>query len=103
MIGIAHPTRLRVPVSAQASRYVARRVALALFTIWLVTIAVFVITNILPGNPALVRLGPFASPAALKAEEQRMGLDQPLQERYWHFVSGAVQSRNNIFPGLIGA
>jgi peptide/nickel transport system permease protein len=68
-----------------------RRVALALLTLWLVTIAVFVITNILPGNPALVRLGPFASPAALKAEEQRMGLDRPIQDRYWTFVSGAVQ------------
>jgi peptide/nickel transport system permease protein len=52
---------------------------------------VFVITNVLPGNPAVVRLGPFASPAALKAEEHRMGLDRPLSTRYWHFLSGAVQ------------
>lgn len=64
---------------------------LAVVTLWLVTIVVFVITNILPGNPALVRLGAFASPAALKAEEVQMGLDRPLSTRYWHFVSHAVQ------------
>lgn len=82
---------VRTPVSANLGRYVLRRLALAVLTVWLVTITVFVITNILPGNPALVRLGPFASPEALKAEEQRMGLDKPLQQRYWNFVSGAVQ------------
>lgn len=81
----------RVPISANMARYVARRVALAVLTLWLVTIVVFVITNILPGNPALVRLGPFASPEAVHAEEIRLGLDKPLQERYWSFVSGAVQ------------
>jgi peptide/nickel transport system permease protein len=90
MIGIALPQRLRIHVSAQMSRYVARRIALALLTLWLVTIAVFVITNILPGNPALVRLGPFATKEALHAEEVRMGLDKPLSDRYWTFLSGAV-------------
>ncbi len=82
---------LRAPVSAHMARYLLRRLALAVLTVWLVTVAVFVITNILPGNPALVRLGPFASPEALEAEEQRMGLDRPLQQRYWDFLSGAVQ------------
>jgi peptide/nickel transport system permease protein len=90
MTSIALPQRLRRSVSAHMTRYLGRRVALALLTLWLVTIAVFVITNVLPGNPALVRLGPFASDEALQAEEARMGLDKPLQQRYWDFLSGAV-------------
>jgi peptide/nickel transport system permease protein len=73
------------------ARYVLRRVGLGVLTLWLVTVAVFAITNILPGNPAVVRLGSYATPSALKAEEARMGLDRPLPERYWSFVSGAVQ------------
>ena len=76
---------------SRLARYVLRRLALGLLTLVLVTIVVFAITNILPGNPAEVRLGPLASPAALAAEEGRMGLDKPLLERYWTFVSGAVQ------------
>jgi peptide/nickel transport system permease protein len=84
----------RIPrprIRSRLARYVLRRLALALLTLLLVTIAVFAITNILPGNPAEVRLGPLASPEALAAEEQRMGLDRPLPERYWTFVTGAVQ------------
>jgi peptide/nickel transport system permease protein len=82
----------RLPrIHSRFARYVLRRIALALLTLLLVTVAVFAITNILPGNPAEVRLGPLASPEALAAEEERMGLDQPLLERYWTFVSGAVQ------------
>ena len=76
---------------SRLARYVLRRLALGLLTLVLVTIVVFAITNILPGNPAEVRLGPLASPEALAAEEERMGLDKPLPERYWTFVSGAVQ------------
>lgn len=72
-------------------RYIVRRIALATLTIWLVSVAVFAITNILPGNPALVRLGQFATPEALRAEEIRMGLDRPLIERYLSFVGGALQ------------
>jgi peptide/nickel transport system permease protein len=82
----------RLPrVRSRFARYVVRRIALALLTLLLVTVAVFAITNILPGNPAQVRLGPLASPEALAAEEHRMGLDRPMLERYWTFVSGAVQ------------
>jgi peptide/nickel transport system permease protein len=85
-------SRIPTPrIESRLARYVLRRLGLALLTLLLVTIAVFAITNVLPGNPAKVRLGPLATPAALAAEEQRMGLDQPMPERYWGFVSGAVQ------------
>src|SRR4051812_17930385 len=84
-------SRIPVPrVRSGLARYVLRRLALGVLTLFLVTIAVFAITNILPGNPAEVRLGPLASPKALAAEEHRMGLDRPLLDRYWTFVSGAV-------------
>jgi ABC-type dipeptide/oligopeptide/nickel transport system permease component len=83
--------RVRLPrVGGRLSRYILRRLALAALTLFLVTIVVFSITNVLPGNPALVRLGGLASPEAVRAEEKRMGLDRPLPERYWDFVSGAV-------------
>jgi peptide/nickel transport system permease protein len=82
--------RLSLP-GGRLTRYVLRRLGLAVLTLWLVTLLVFFITNILPGNPALVRLGSLASPEAVQAEEQRLGLDRPLPERYWSFVSGAVQ------------
>jgi peptide/nickel transport system permease protein len=85
-------SRIPLPrVRSRLARYVLRRLGLGLLTLWLVTIVVFAITNILPGNPAEVRLGPMASGQALKAEEHREGLDKPMPVRYWNFVSGAVR------------
>jgi peptide/nickel transport system permease protein len=82
--------RVRRLLAGSLSRFVLRRLALALLTLWLVTVTVFVITNVLPGNPAVVRLGPFASKEALRQEQQRMGLDRPLPVRYWDFLGGAL-------------
>jgi peptide/nickel transport system permease protein len=91
MAATATTQRMRLPrTGGHLTRYVLRRLALAAVTLWLVTVVVFFITNILPGNPALVRLGGLASPEAVEAEEKRMGLDRPMLERYWDFVSGAV-------------
>jgi peptide/nickel transport system permease protein len=90
MAAAAVKPRSMSPGRSRLARYVLRRLGLGLLTLWLVTLAVFAITNILPGNPAQVRLGPLATPRALAAEEHRMGLDKPLPERYWTFVSGAV-------------
>lgn len=88
---ITYLQRLRARASAGFARYVLRRLALAALTVWLVTVVVFAITNILPGNPALVRLGAFATPEAIAAEEERLGLDRPLVQRYLDFAGGAVQ------------
>jgi peptide/nickel transport system permease protein len=88
---LARAERARRLLSGNLSRFVLRRLALALLTLWLVTVTVFVITNILPGNPAVVRLGAFASKEALQQEEHRMGLDRPLAVRYLDFLGGALR------------
>ncbi len=67
-------------------RYTLRRLLLALVTLCGVIIVVFVITRILPGNPAAVRLGPYAQPELLAALEKEMGLDQPLPVQFVNYV-----------------
>ncbi len=91
MTEVADTPEERPRAQRTLARYVLRRLALGALTLWLVTIAVFAITNVLPGNPAEVRLGPLATEEALAAEERRMGLDRPLPERYLTFVTGALQ------------
>jgi len=68
-------------------RYVARRLFLALITLFGVVVAVFIITRILPGNPAAVRLGPYAKPDLLAALEQEMGLDKPLPVQFYNYMA----------------
>jgi len=47
-----------------------------------------VLTYILPGNPALVKAGPLATPQHIAEMERRMGLDQPMAVQYWRYVRG---------------
>ncbi len=71
--------------------YAAKRVLLAIPTLIGVTLITFGLTYLLPGNPALVKAGPLATPEHIKEMEQRMGLDQPVWVQYWRYVSGVVR------------
>jgi peptide/nickel transport system permease protein len=51
-----------------------------------VVVAVFVMTRILPGDPAAVMAGGHATPAVLQALRKQMGLDQPLPVQLWTYV-----------------
>ncbi|UPV75192.1 ABC transporter permease [Halorussus limi] len=71
--------------------YVARRVAFMAVTLFLVTLIAFGVTNILPGNVALLILGPNASPESIQALKAQMGLNQPLYLQYVDWVLGLLQ------------
>jgi glutathione transport system permease protein len=70
--------------------FLIRRTALALVTGFSVLTLVFLIVRVLPGDPAQVVLGEFASEAALQALRHRLGLDQALWVQYAHFIAGAL-------------
>lgn len=63
---------------------------LAIVTGLVVLTLVFVIVRILPGDPAQVILGDFASEAALIALRTKLGLDEPLLVQYVQFMKGAM-------------
>ena len=58
--------------------YVAKRLGLAVITLLGVIVAVFIMTRILPGDPAVVMAGNNATPAVLQSLRKEMGLDRPL-------------------------
>lgn len=60
-------------------------------TLLLVTIITFAITNIIPGNVALLILGPNASDEALRQLEMRLGLNQPLYVQYLEWLFGMLR------------
>lgn len=71
--------------------YMVRRVGAAIPILLLVTILVFLTTHVLPGDAAVVALGPEATPAALEAMRERMGLNRPLHEQYLDWLGGVVR------------
>lgn len=74
-------------------RYVGRRLTAALFLGLGITLIAFLLTNLVPGDPAAANLGQRAieDPAAVAAFEARYGLDQPLPVQYWRYLTNLVQ------------
>jgi peptide/nickel transport system permease protein len=54
------------------------------------SVVVFLVLEILPGNAAQILMGPDASPEAVAALAQKLGLDRPGAARYWEWVSGML-------------
>ena len=67
-------------------RYIALRVLDAIPTVLLVLTLVFFALRILPGDPAQVALGEFATPDQIAALRAKMGLDVPLWRQYVTFL-----------------
>ena len=72
-------------------RMIAGRVAVGLLSLLAVSIVVFTITALLPGDAAQEQLGQEATPEALAALRAQMGLDKPAPLRYWQWLSGIVK------------
>lgn len=72
-------------------QYMTRRVSAAIPILLLVTLMVFFTTHVLPGDAALVALGPEATPTALEAMRERMGLNRPLHVQYFDWLGGVLK------------
>lgn len=72
-------------------KFLVGRLFLAVFVLWLVSILVFVGTQLLPGDVAQLALGQYATPESVATLRLQMGLDQPAAVRYWHWFSAMLQ------------
>lgn len=70
---------------------VIRRLGYLAITLWLLSILVFVITQILPGNVARMILGPYVTDEALQVLERQLGLDQPPLVQYTDWLARFVR------------
>jgi peptide/nickel transport system permease protein len=72
------------------SRFILRRIALAVITLVLLSILVFIGTQLLPGDVGRRILGPFATQEAVDALNARLGTDRPVHIQYWDWITSAV-------------
>ncbi|EJN57054.1 ABC transporter permease [Halogranum rubrum] len=63
-------------------QYILKRVAHAVFIMWLVATTVFFGLRAIPGGPVATMLGQEATPAAKRALREQLGLDQPWYVQY---------------------
>jgi peptide/nickel transport system permease protein/oligopeptide transport system permease protein len=71
--------------------YLVRRGLVALPSLFVVTALVFVATRVLPGDPAVLLAGDFATPETVAALRAKWGLDRPVPVQYAVFLAHLVR------------
>jgi peptide/nickel transport system permease protein len=61
--------------------------------LFLLSVAVFVLFNLLPGDPARLTCGRACTPSIIEANRHRLGLDDPVLTQYTKFMSGIFVGR----------
>jgi peptide/nickel transport system permease protein len=91
------------------SRYLVRRLLLTIPVLFFVSLIVFSLITLIPGDPARIMLGEEAGRETLEALRKEMGLDRPLMMRYaiWmsHVLQGdlgrSVRDRRSVMQTLL--
>src|SRR5690349_4076687 len=71
--------------------YVIQRLLAIVAILIVMSMLIFGITQILPGNVAHVIAGQFATPDVVHAIEVKLGLDDPIYVQYWRWASGILR------------
>jgi peptide/nickel transport system permease protein len=77
------------------ARYIAKRLLAAIPVLFGLTVIVFVIMALIPGDPATAILGSYATPENVERLNRQLGLDKPLFQQYFIWLS-------NLFQGDFG-
>ena len=75
------------------SSLITRRVFLAVVTLFIVSLIVFMGVEALPGDTATAYLGQTATPESLAALREEFGLNAPVHQRYLDWLTGTLQGR----------
>ncbi len=70
--------------------FLTKRIGIGLLTLLAASMVVFGVLEILPGDPAQLMLGMNATPEALAAMREQMGLNAPLLARYAGWIGGLL-------------
>jgi ABC-type dipeptide/oligopeptide/nickel transport system permease component len=70
--------------------YILNRLLSIVLTLFLVSVITFVVTNILPGDVAMMIMGTQSNPAALAGLRKALGLEDPLVLQYAHWMGGML-------------
>lgn len=70
--------------------YVLNRLLSVILTLFLITLVTFAITNILPGDVAMMIMGTQSNPEALAGLRESLGLNDPLLVQYGRWIGGML-------------
>jgi peptide/nickel transport system permease protein len=71
--------------------YALRRLALTVPVLFGISVIVFLVISLIPGDPATAILGAFATPDNVERVRRELGLDQPLPLQYLTWLTGVLE------------
>ena len=71
-------------------KYIVKRLISMIPAIFVVSVVIFMIIHLTPGDPAAVMLGDQADPEAIEALRESLGLNDPLPLQYLRWVSDVL-------------
>ena len=71
--------------------YIRKRLLLMVVVLFGVTVVIFGMIHLIPGDPAFLILGDRATEQKAAELRQQLGLDRPLIVQYWQFISGIAR------------
>ena len=80
-------------------RYIIRRLIMAVIIVWFISVAVFILLRVSPGDPALLQQGISATPETVKAYDHAQGFDRPMIVQYFDWM-GQI-SRGDLGRSLL--
>lgn len=72
-------------------KYIVRRFLQSIYIVIALSVIIFVILRLVPGDPAVVRLGKEATAEALEQERKALGLDKPIFVQYFIWVGNILR------------
>ncbi|NMB46669.1 MAG: ABC transporter permease [Firmicutes bacterium] len=71
--------------------YIQRRLLMLIPVLLGISVVVFLVMHIAPGDPAEILAGPMASASDIAALRAKLGLDDPVWVQYWRFMKGILK------------
>jgi peptide/nickel transport system permease protein len=72
-------------------QFLLKRLGLTLITLVLISFAVFLVAQILPGDVGRSMLGPYASAIQVSRFDHQLGVDRPLPVQYWNWITNFIR------------
>lgn len=72
-------------------KYALKKTATMIITLFFVSVLVFFSFSLIPGNPAISKLGTEATPERIEALSHEMGLDKPVAQRFTEWIFGVIR------------
>ena len=79
------------------------RTGISLVTLWVVSVLIFIGTNLLPGDIAQIILGQMATPENTAVLRAKLGLDKPVVEQYLVWLQNVMMGDLGISKAGLGA